>query len=441
MKKFQVIVRILMASVIMFGIETTASAQFGGLLKKAKSAVKDQVDNKAKMSKFEVKDAINQAAKGNLPSSDESSYDSNSSDDSSSDNESSSANSNLGGYKTQFDVNLSKAKHADWDYTSDGATIEADFAYWMQRLITSMASGNPDNLDWEAAGRINTGKPSFDFLDKTYHLYDGEKLTDYEAEQWQFERKAVIKRMQEIEAIGLPQSPNTDRLDKDAKAKKLGQYMVTKANAQLKHATKSSNVGARMFHFYRAFGSLSTGITMKWVNGSESGFGDMASTMQTIYNELPAEYKSDFPASFDIASLQAFDAQRKEAAKQKKPNEEIMKMKKGSLLTQYRTTQKKGETIGNFNGHAAWLEDLVTSNCPEWGKVVASRVHNDYKVEVNVLGTPIYRTFTSEVICEDQGFRVLHEVFLKQDYNGGKYGRNEIRPGGLKWNAKCSIVK
>lgn len=118
-----------------------------------------------------------------------------------------------------------------------------------------------------------------------------------------------------------------------------------------------------------------------------------------------------------------------------------MKMKKGSLLTQYRTTQKKGETIGNFNGHAAWLEDLVTSNCPEWGKVVASRVHNDYKVEVNVLGTPIYRTFTSEVICEDQGFRVLHEVFLKQDYNGGKYGRNEIRPGGLKWNAKCSIVK
>ena len=210
MKKYQVIVRTLMAAVIMFGVETTASAQFGGLLKKAKSAVKDQVDNKAKMSKYEVKDAINQAAQGNLPGSDESTSD----DNSSSDNESSSANSNLGGYKTQFDVNLSKAKHADWDYTSGGATIEADFAYWMQRLINSMASGNPDNLDWEAAGRINTVKPSFDFLDKTYHLYDGEKLTDYEAEQWQFERKAVIKRMQEIEAIGLPQSPNTDGLDK-----------------------------------------------------------------------------------------------------------------------------------------------------------------------------------------------------------------------------------
>ena len=74
--------RMLMAAVIMFGVETTASAQFGGLLKKAKSAVKDQVENKAMMSKFEAKDAISQAAKGNLPSRN-SDDDSSSSDDSS----------------------------------------------------------------------------------------------------------------------------------------------------------------------------------------------------------------------------------------------------------------------------------------------------------------------------------------------------------------------
>lgn len=436
MKKNQVIVRILIMTVIAFGVETTASAQFGGLLKKAKSAVKDKVDNKTKMSNFEAKDALNQAMKGNVPSSNNSD-----SDAYSSESENSESSSNLGGYKPQFDVDLSKAKHADWDYTSGGATVEADIAYWMQKLVNSMASGKPDALDWEAAFRVNTGKPSFDFLDKTYHLYDGEKLTDYNAEQWQFERKAVIKRMQEIESIGLPQSPNTDGLDKEAKAQKMGQYMVTKANAQLKRATKSNNPAARMFHLYRAFGSLSTGITMKWVKGSESGFGDMASTMQTLYGELSAEYKNDFPAKFDIVSLQAFDAQRKEAAKQKKPNEEIIKMKKGALLTQYRTTQKNGETSGNFSGHVAWLEEVVSANCPEWGKVVASKVHTDYKVEVNSLGTPIYRTFTSEVICEDQGFRVCHEVFLKQDYNGGKYGKSEVRPGGLKWNAKCSIVK
>ena len=43
MKTRQSIVRILMAAVIMCGTATTASAQFGGLLKKAKQAVvKDQ---------------------------------------------------------------------------------------------------------------------------------------------------------------------------------------------------------------------------------------------------------------------------------------------------------------------------------------------------------------------------------------------------------------
>ena len=116
-------------------------------------------------------------------------------------------------------------------------------------------------------------------------------------------------------------------------------------------------------------------------------------------------------------------------------------MKKGALLTQYRMTQKNGTTVQGFSGHTAWLEQAVKQNCPEWGNPVASRIHNDYKVETNSLGVPIYRTFTSEVICEDQGFRVCHEVFLKQDYSGGKYGETEIRPGGLKWNAKCSIVK
>lgn len=42
MKKNQTIVRVMMALIIMFGIETSASAQFGGLLKKAKQAVKDK---------------------------------------------------------------------------------------------------------------------------------------------------------------------------------------------------------------------------------------------------------------------------------------------------------------------------------------------------------------------------------------------------------------
>lgn len=58
MKKNQTIVRVLMALVIMFGVETTASAQFGGLLKKAKQAVKDKIDSEEYRAKAKVRDKV-----------------------------------------------------------------------------------------------------------------------------------------------------------------------------------------------------------------------------------------------------------------------------------------------------------------------------------------------------------------------------------------------
>ena len=52
-----------MAIVIAFGVQTTANAQLGGLVNKAKKAVKDKVENKAKMTKYEAKAKANQAVK------------------------------------------------------------------------------------------------------------------------------------------------------------------------------------------------------------------------------------------------------------------------------------------------------------------------------------------------------------------------------------------
>ena len=41
-------------------------------------------------------------------------------------------------YEKKFDVDFSKARHTDWDYTSGGATVEADLAYWLNRLARWM---------------------------------------------------------------------------------------------------------------------------------------------------------------------------------------------------------------------------------------------------------------------------------------------------------------
>ena len=61
MKKSQMIIRVMMAIVIMFGVETTANAQFGGLLKKAKQAVKDKVDSEEYRAKAKVRDKVEDA--------------------------------------------------------------------------------------------------------------------------------------------------------------------------------------------------------------------------------------------------------------------------------------------------------------------------------------------------------------------------------------------
>ena len=59
MRKNQVILRIAMAIAIAFGVQTTASAQFGGLLNKAKSAVKSKVQDAIDNAKDDAKKKAN----------------------------------------------------------------------------------------------------------------------------------------------------------------------------------------------------------------------------------------------------------------------------------------------------------------------------------------------------------------------------------------------
>ena len=61
MRKNQVILRIAMAIAIAFGVQTTASAQLGGLLNKAKKAVKNQAESIVSSQKDKVKEKVNEA--------------------------------------------------------------------------------------------------------------------------------------------------------------------------------------------------------------------------------------------------------------------------------------------------------------------------------------------------------------------------------------------
>ena len=94
-----------------------------------------------------------------------------------------------------------------------------------------------------------------------------------------------------------------------------------------------------------------------------------------------------------------------------------------------------------ISGQNACVNNLVKENFPEWGKIVASKINTDYKVNYN--GTiPKSRYHTAVVMCQDQGYKVLHYIQLSQPYKGnGKYGDSEVRYGGMKWSEAVTLVK
>lgn len=114
---------------------------------------------------------------------------------------------------------------------------------------------------------------------------------------------------------------------------------------------------------------------------------------------------------------------------------------KATLLKRYKEAAQMNSYGKAISGNDAWVTKIVKENCPEWGKVLASKINTNYKV--NYSGTvPKSRYHTAVVMCEDQGYKVLHYIQLSQPYNGGgKYGSSHVRDGGMKWSAMVELVK
>lgn len=148
----QSIMRIAMALVIAFGVETTASAQLGGLkglAKKAKKAVekvektvKDVSDTKDKVSNQAETTGVNVGSEGVNSSSNVGS------------NTSAEPKKEIRYRADIYDYKL--AKHTDWDYTSEVRDILCDIAYWCKRLRTSAETNDKSKLDMEALERLTT---------------------------------------------------------------------------------------------------------------------------------------------------------------------------------------------------------------------------------------------------------------------------------------------
>ena len=115
---------------------------------------------------------------------------------------------------------------------------------------------------------------------------------------------------------------------------------------------------------------------------------------------------------------------------------------KAILLKRYQQAVQMNRYGKAISGSNAWVNKLVKDNFPEWGKIVASKINTDYKVNYKSPGVPKSRYHSAVVMCQDQGYKVLHYILLSQPYKGGgKYGNSEVRYGGMKWSEAVTIVK
>ena len=107
------------------------------------------------------------------------------------------------------------------------------------------------------------------------------------------------------------------------------------------------------------------------------------------------------------------------------------------LLNMYKDAAKEGryKTMPASKGNQTekYMKEYVEEKFPEWGKVLQVSELSNHNVYRDKLGNIIYRSHEVLILCEDQGYKVLHGISLHEDYQGSRY-LNAI-PRNDKWSS------
>ena len=80
---------------------------------------------------------------------------------------------------------------------------------------------------------------------------------------------------------------------------------------------------------------------------------------------------------------------------------------KGILLKRYKKAARLNRYKPAISGTNTWMNNLVKKDFPEWGKILASKIDTNHKVNYDAMHKPKSRYHTAVVMCEDQGYKVL----------------------------------
>ena len=379
-----------MAFAAMFAFNMGANAQFGslrGLANKAKKAVKEKVnDTKSSVQETATSTVSSQASEAG----------------------SEATSSSTASQSVDYDLeNISGARQSAWTITSPQSELVANVKYYADRMQKSFSKGYK-GLDYEAYNAVRFLYPNVvDVLKSTARSdYDNDvnepvKMLD-----------RVTLNFLKIATQGL----TAIKYDEATTAKYIDQL-----NFFINRYKEVSNPEAKEFFFDEVWELLKIRTSGKvHFEGGEAGLNDVLSFLQQNVGSVPEAYKYRYPAQFTLA----------EAKKQyETPN---FKPKRIAQLRAYKELEQQGK-YGKMSASAnPGLEKKALNNVKVhrsyWGKAIKAWVGPVTSTKKNIHGVVITKYRSVKVLCEDQGYKVIHNFALYE-----KPADGSVQMTGFGW--------
>ena len=385
LKGNQTILRLMMALAIAFGVEATASAQLGGLLKKAKQSVTDKVKKTISDTKEEattsVRQQVEQTAEEttdvNIGSSDESAP---------SENNTQSAN--------YSEEELPLASQTSWTINGDQKAIAQQAEYLALQMQNSMKKGW-QGLDFKSYCELKlSAQPLLFVIDARIEL--GGYTWDMKQSKPRIEN--VVWNFKNVAWNGMP-------------GKMTSEVPLTLQQTQfiIDRGLTFSDPVARAAYFDMAYTYMQ--IVMDKVNGSESEWAGVESGLNKLFSTMDAQYRERFP--FTTVTLDNVKANNTSGSKMKK---------KMMLLIAYIDAAKDGQYGTMPASQNASYEknvlDEIRVHRSWWGTPVKASVSGVTSTRKNKLGVVTHRHRQVTVLCEDQGYKVIREFTMSEEAQG-----------------------
>jgi len=379
-----------MALIAMFALCTGANAQFGslrGLANKAKKAVKEKVND----TKSSAKETATSTVSSQV-----------------SETGSEVTSSSTASQSVDYDLeNISGARQSAWTITSPQSELAANVKYYADRMQKSFSKGYK-GLDYEAYNTVRFLFPNVvDVLKSTAR-------SDYD--------NAVNEPVKMLDRVTLnflkiaTQGLTAIKYDEATTAKYIEQL-----NFFINRYKEVSDPEAKEFFFDQVWDLLKMRTSGKvHFEGGEAGLNDVLSFLQQNVGNVPAAYKYRYPAQFTLA----------EAKKQyETPN---FKPKRVAQLRAYKELEQQGK-YGKMAASAnPGLEkkalNEVKVHRSYWGKATKAWVGPVTSTKKNVHGVVITKYRSVKVLCEDQGYKVIHNFALYE-----KPADGSIQMTGFGW--------